>query len=310
MRLTGSRKTATYLVFITSVVIYSILTLGIPPAPSVLQDYNISELTARLLTLSIALPFMVIWFVALVGAMSFRQYAERIKDSSDGKAMHAISTGLLGLALWLPSTGIIGSGSQLLYRNYPELTAPLIRFDNYFNLLVLCVSIGFIYYGSSKLVRSLSHPEYTWRQWFMLAIGLTVIAGYIFLVFSDPAREAPTQQIRIATYYLPDWLIAFTVILPRVVMWFFGLLAVRNIYIYAKYVKGTIYRRGFTQIALGVSGVIVSLILLRIEQTLTLLYSTSLTYLLFAIYSTLVIMAVGYVLIARGAQKLQRIEDV
>lgn len=305
-----AKRRFAYTAFAVFAVIYSILTLGVRPSPQLLQLYHISELAARVFSLTVVLPFLVIWLVALVGSSYLVSYTSKLRDGMDAKAFRTISYGILGLTFWLPFTGILGSLGKLLYRNDPTLTPVIIRFQNYANLFWIGVSFILIYLGSRLLVRIVNNPPYTSRQWTYASLTLGVILAYVLFVLQDPARVAPPPGVSVATFYTSDWITFLTLILPRCVVWVLSFMAVRNILVYASCVKGSIYRSSMQLLGWGLSGVVVSFIFLRFLETLTVQINNSLAFLLLAIYLILLGMGLGYLGIARGAKQLQKIEEV
>jgi threonine/homoserine/homoserine lactone efflux protein len=94
-------------------------------------------------------------------------------------------------------------------------------------------------------------------------------------------------------------------------MWFWGMQAVMNMYIYRLKVKGRLYRSALSTLANGFGAVVFLSVVLRCVQSMTSLFDQlSLGLVLLIIYILLIIISVGYVLIAMGAKQLQRIEEL
>jgi hypothetical protein len=89
-----------------------------------------------------------------------------------------------------------------------------------------------------------------------------------------------------------------------------GLIAAFDLHVYTGKVKGLIYRKGWTQVALGIAWIIVTIIILQyISAVSARVGNMSLGWVLLLVYAILGVMAVGYILIALGAKKLMRIEE-
>ena len=87
--------------------------------------------------------------------------------------------------------------------------------------------------------------------------------------------------------------------------------AAYNLYLYRKGVKGPIYKKALNDLASGLSWIIITVIVLRCFESISSeLTQLSLGLILLVIYVLLVFISGGYVLISRGAKKLQMIEEV
>ena len=147
-------------------------------------------------------------------------------------------------------------------------------------------------------------------EWGVLSY-IIFAALYCFLVFHDPTRSVPSRTVAVASYYEPDWLLTLTIIIPRLLMWYLGFRAVYNILVFRDKVKGALYKSALNSLARGLIGVVITVIILRTTQSLAATLSTiSIGLILVIIYALLIIIAVSYGLIARGAKNLQKLEDL
>lgn len=279
------------------------------PNPQILEKYHISLDQIHVLTLTVMIPYIIIWFIGLVGYMRLKLYVDALGDSDDGRGFQKILYGILLLVLWLPTSVLLSGVATGYYGNHPEATAEQIRIVNYFNVVVLVPAFYFIYAGSKKLglVAKVKTHGLTQRQSLLFMIFAVL---YTFLVLSDTYRQVAPDSTTVATYYEPDWLIVLTIIIPRLVTWFIGLAAVANIMLYRQKVKGAIYRLALKYLAAGIGIVVVTIIVLRALQSLTsVLGHWSLGLLFLLVYALLVILGTGYVCIAKGASRLLKIEE-
>lgn len=301
------KLTALFLLFSAIYLAQSVL---IKPDQTALDKYHISASQAVALGLTVAIPYIVIWFIALLGYLRLRSYAESIADSQDGAAFTIISCGVGLLALWLPISAIIGGFSTHYYAVHPSATATMVILNNYLNLALLFPGFLITYCGTRKLLAVINKSRPALPQKVML-LFICFAVLYTFLVLHDPARLAPTHAVTTAAYYLPDWLIVTTLVIPRLVMWFLGIQAVYNMYWYRQKVKGSIYKQALDHVAQGVGGVVLSTIVLYCVQSLSSpLNQLNLALLLLVVYLLLIIVSIGYLLIAQGAKKLQRLEEL
>ncbi len=308
MLLKNKKLTSLYVLLI---VIYLLQTLAAPVSKLTLSKYHISVTQLRLLSLTIALPYIVIWSVALLGYLRLDNYIRLIQNYKDGVAFRTISRGILWLGLWLPISTILNNFFFEYYSAHQGATANLVRLNNYLNLIILFGGFWLLYKGSGQLLGLVkSRPSLsTYQTLTLVYIVFSVL--YVFLTLQDVARRYPTHTVATATYYEPDWLIVLTLIIPRLLYWFIGAQAVQNIFLYRKKVKGRLYRQALNNLAMGLGGVVTVTILLRCLQSLaTPLERLSLGLLLSIVYVLLILISVGYILIAKGTKRLQQLEEL
>lgn len=296
--------------FVLFSAIYLIQAVFTEPDQAALDKYNISAAQAVLLGLTIAIPYVVIWFFALLGYVRLRFYTESIRHSEDGEAFTMISRGVAWLALWLPVSAVAGGLVSRHYTAHPEAAPLMVMLNNYLNLALLFPAFLLTYLGATKLLGVVKRLHAALPPWLFL-VFIAFAALYTFLVLHDPARQVPTDGVTVAAYYLPDWLIVTSFVIPRLIMWFLGIQAVYYVYLYSRKIKGSIYRQALSHLAQGIGGVVLATIVLRGVQSLSSpLSQANLAVLLIIIYLLLIVLSVGYVLIAKGARNLQRLEDL
>lgn len=296
--------------FILLSIAYLALSVLLPADKTTLARYHITKGQDVALTFTVTIPYLIIWFVALVGYSRFKAYTETIAKSKDGAALQTVATGILWLALWLPLSAVLGTIINGYYNAHKSTTPTLVNINNYLNIIILFVSFWFIYEGSNRLLKVIKKPSLRIPQ-ALAMLFITFSAYYLFLVLHDPARQFPTHHVAVAAYYLPDWLIVLLIVIPRLFTWYLGIQAVYNIYLYRKGVKGPIYKQGLNDLASGLGWVIITIIILRCFESLSSqLTKLSLGLVLLLVYALLALVAVGYFLIAKGAKSLQRIEEI
>jgi hypothetical protein len=94
-------------------------------------------------------------------------------------------------------------------------------------------------------------------------------------------------------------------------MWFIGLFAAYEIHLFRKTVRGILYKKGLELLSIGIGMAVLSSISIQyLTSLLGRLNRLSLSTTLLIIYSLLVWLAAAYILIALGAKKLRKIEEV
>ena len=299
-------------VYVGAAAVYVSLIFLVPTEAATLERYKLSEFRADLLSLSIAIPLLVIWFAAFYGYDKFKHYAQTIGSAPDGHAFNYIANGLGILAIGLPITSILSSLSNFLTVDSPDLIPATTIIRNYVSILIPLAAFWFIYKGSQQLTKVASRRKKQSRHNDSVAMLTAFLAVfYTYLIFQNPNREVPDGDAWRATYYLPDLLVLFTIILPYLYIWLLGFRAVLNISTYMSSVKGVLYKQMLGHLAKGLTGIIlISIVLQLLVNFGSLFRSMSLAPLLGIIYLLLTAMAVGYVYVAAGAKRLQKIEEV
>lgn len=287
--------------------IYLVMTFTAPITSNV---YNLSVLQLRVLQISLVIPIILIWTASVYGASRFRRYAELIKGTADGKGLRLISQGLLLLAFGTIVSSLVGT-LQAYAREGGWLPAFVI-IRNYLNIVLPLAAYWLMLKGSTLLVTLSKAEASASKLGLKLHVPYVLLASlYVYLVFQDPKRLQPVTETGTATYYLPDWLILFTIIVPYLVAWGFGIAAALNVRSYLDSVKGVIYKQALSKLSQGLAAVVVFSILIQLLSAVgTVFQDWGLGAILVLIYVIVALWAVGYIFIAQGAKKLSKIEEV
>lgn len=300
-----------YLLWAGFGIIYALLILIIPPDASALRRYSLSVNQARLLSLSFVLPSIAIWFAAFYGYVQCRAYAHIIRKNPDGRAISNIATGLMYLAIGLPVSAIATNLLSYVGAKSPHLTPTTTIIRNYIALLVVFIGFWTIHRGAQMLTKTIKkRPAEPWQA----GLGLLFIvfcAVYCYITLTNPARQFPTAEVGRAAYYFSDFWLITTIVVPYLLVWFWGYRSAHHLYLYTKKVPGVLYKQSLLLLALGIGTVVISSMFIRFLVSLTtILDALTLRYLLGLLYVFLFIIAAGYVLIAMGAKKMKKMEEV
>jgi hypothetical protein len=297
-------KSKIFYLYVVLVIVYAGLTLLLPAPIQTLHRYHLSILELRLLDITIIVPLALIWLAGFYGYAKLKTYSMGIRRARDGRHVDKIASGVLLLVLWLPLSSIVANLLHFIAYKHPSTTAATVVIDNYFNLLVPLAGFIVIGIGVEGLAR-LARLHLIHRSLNILA-GILVVVGvfYSYLVVS-------TDNRLLSLYHLPLAVVLLTLVVPYIYMWYMGLLAAYKLYLYRQKVAGVVYRKSWGLLAFGISAIIGIQIVLQCIVTLTTqLNRLSLGWLLIFIYILLILIAIGYVLIAQGAKNLQKIEEV
>ncbi len=290
--------------YVVLVVLYAAGTLFIPPAAGTLQKYHVTLSHLRALDMTVILLYAAIWLCALYGFYNLYCYHQLIKKNKDGKSLAKVTTGIGFLAYWLPVSSVFSLYTNYWGRSHPGMAGAIAISHNYLSLLMPL--IGFVYIGlGARGLSELAKQRPTLRATNILA-AVTILIGivYVHLV-------SVTHNRLNSIYHMPIVWILLTLVAPYIYMWFTGLFAMYEIYIYRLKIAGIVYRSSWRLLALGLGVIVVGSIVIQYLTTASHnLTRLSLNWVLLLVYLLLILLAVGYVCIAMGIRNLRKIEEV
>jgi hypothetical protein len=275
-------------------------------APMDGTDYHLSYTVFFLLKLTVALPVLGIWMMALFGARRFRRYALLIQDSPDGTALVVVVHGLLIMIFGLIAQSIIGV--VLPYLVQTAFLDRAVFIQNHVPVAMSLVGFLFIFAGSRRLAKSAGLTLSAEHSFGLLMpyLALGAIFGWYFYGHFE----------RVVTNGVPSFstgrtMALWTIAFPSVITWLVGVLAVAHIYEYANHVPGNIYRKALRNLVRGIAlSLGLSVLLQFLALNLGFFNRLGLGPVLVIVYLLLAFYALGFVFIARGARALMRIEEV
>ncbi|MBA2279475.1 hypothetical protein H0V99_03505 [Candidatus Saccharibacteria bacterium] len=293
------------IIFVLLVLGYISLALLLPSDPSVLEKYQITQSQAKMLSLTIVIPFSIIYFSALYGYLRFRLYADSVRRTKEGKHLKELANGLMVLAFYLPIGSIVGSLINYLKFKQPDIVPLTTIFRNYLTLLFAAVALYWIAKGADGLFGTLKNRKINIPATLLLLGPIVLACIYTWLLTTQDSGGIKSA------YYLPDWLKVATLAIPYVFVWCIGLKAALHLYIYKDSVKGIVYKRAFDNLAKGIGVIIIISVFVQMITTMNeQLNRLNLTPLLGIVYFLVALYALGYGLVARGSIKLKLIEEV
>lgn len=274
--------------------------------------YNLSTAQIRLIIASFILPIVAIWFIAVYGGVHFKKYVRTVQTSDEGKALNQIANGLLVLSFGL----IVTSGLSTI-KGYFHTDVQLKTFTvfiNYINLVVQLAVYWLMFSGSNGLVK-FKHTKvddtYSRRQSFIFSLTAGIVALYSYMMFRNVYRQNSPDIRTINSFFLPDSLLLTTIVMPYAIVWVLASATILNLLTYLQTATGVVYRQAIKRLMLGLVTVVGFSILMSVLSTLSSLFSgASLKLILIFVYVILVAYAVGFIIIASGAKRLAKIEEV
>lgn len=299
-------KKAYIWIFLTLLAIYIALAFILPTNPQTLSRYDLSQLQARLLNLTIVLPLSLIYLSALYGFIHVDSYAKKIIKSKEGPHFKNLATGLMVLAFSLPVMSVLGSLRSYARHSLPDLAPSITIVRNYVVLAMVFVAILLIAKGAEGLSNTLKRRATNEQLSLYGIVGPVLLASvYTWLIIAQ-GHSTPGDE----PYYLPDWLLIITFVVPYVFIWCVGIWAAIHLRRYQDGVNGIVYKRAINHLAMGIGVIILISIFLQSLTSLGGVVSRlDLTPLLMVVYFLIGLYVVGYGLVARGAKELKQIEE-
>jgi hypothetical protein len=289
---------------------YAVLSFLAPPAASS-SRYGLTLTQINLVRLTIVLPLLFIWLTSLYSVVHFHRYARIIKNSPEGSAFRKITTGLWMLLLVIILPSLVNAVANF-YPNSQAAAQFSTVIRNYISVVFYLVGFWYLWQASLDFLRSVPGVEPSMRDRNYSLSGVAILVLLLtWFILHNPFRTESVDPVVRATYYLPDPLIFLTIVIPYGLIWALGALTIINFRTFTKHVSGLIYREIFSSVTLGITTTLLLLIGLQfLSQANAALGHATFSVILIIIYLLLLAIAVGYLLIARGARKLTVIEEV
>lgn len=272
-------------------------------------QYRLSALEYHVLLLALILPSIVVWVAAFYSYAKLEEYARSVMKTSEGPAFARLATGLKWLAWSLPITAIVTLVFSSISSYSPGFHSTAIIITNYLSLGLPLVAFSIIGTASRAMVE---HAKLSLSSASIRSILIIFITGgvlYCYFTFSNFNLTSLGSTNN--PYYLPAWLLVVSIVIPYLYAWFVGLLAAYEINSFSNNVSGLFYRRPLRLLAGGLWTVIFSSVALQYSSTLAPnIDHLLLNYHLILISIFKIIGGVGYLMIALGASRLKKIEDI
>jgi hypothetical protein len=301
-------KSRQLIIFLLLILAYICLVFIFPADPAILKKYHLSYSQAILLNFTVLIPLAAVWLSAFYGYITFRGYAEKIKDSTDGRILHKLSTGLMVLAFSLPILAVVGSTFNYLAMGNPDYLKVAVVIRHVIAVGLPLAAFIIISDATEELASQIKRRANIFKNHRLMSF-IIIVAGSIFswIIVTLVEHNAAPKNI----YSFPVWFVVLFTVVPYLYLWYRGIMAAYNLQFYRKHVKGHLYKKSFAYLALGLATVIGLAITIQLLSVLTpQLQRLHFTPLLFIVYTLVALYALGYGLIAVGAKKLTKIEEV
>lgn len=288
--------------------VYIALTLASPPSESSL---GLSPEARVILRLTLIIPYMLTWLVAVVAWYHFRKFTEAAKRKKipSYEAFRYISAGLGLLILDLILIPIF-SEARDVWGGSEDMAILLTLLSNYSHIALPLLAFGSMYIGSRKLAQSSRHYS-TLRSRVLPSLLATslFISLFSMALFNNPSRQEAIPSSVFANYYISDPIIILTIITPLFVTWLLGLQTALNTEQYVHSLLQPRWQKAIIHFFHGLLAVLGSSIIL---QSVTAFGSQAaqqinLALLLAVLYLFIIVQAAGYLFIRTSAKQLHRL---
>jgi hypothetical protein len=149
------RRRNYYVPLLIASVIYIVATFLAPLGPN---RFNLTPSKTHLLQITIILPVIMIWAIAVYGAERFKSYSHNIKKYKDGHAMDQIANGITILI----ASSIINAlfGSLRGWAMADGWLSPFTIASNYLNVIIPLIAFWYMFKGSNELMRFVKKRNY------------------------------------------------------------------------------------------------------------------------------------------------------
>lgn len=289
--------------------LFFLLIITLPANHLTMQQYKLSAVQYHTLLLLVELPLVAVWFAAFYGYAKLEQYATAIRDTPEGPAFQQLANGCKWLAWGLPIPSLLTLLLGAIANNHASFHATTIIIGNYAGLIFPLIAFGFISESGRELIQraKLNFTATTAKNIQFIFVVLGVIYCYLIFRHLDLHSIAATNN----QYFLPVWLLVLTLIIPYLYAWFIGLLAAYDILLIARTAKGIFYQQALRLLASGLAVVIATLIAVQyIRSVLPRSGHLSVSATFILVYAIYAATAAGFILMAAGANRLKKIEEI
>jgi len=266
---------------------------------------------ARVASLAIAIASVVIWLLSFYGARRLQEYSQGIKKAPDGEAFTRLAQGVWLLALYLPMRALVKILLNYLVRNHPGLQGAVNDVIIYVTLLLPLVGFVVISQAAWSLAR-LAKVKMSLSEIYTLSlVYITLGVTYSYVSFTAQGHIPPSNWLVTSLDSIPLAFRIVTVIVPYLFMWFIGLLAVYDLYLYQQQVKGIFYRQSLRWLSSGLMAVIVVSIAIQFATAMApSLQKLSFRGVLLLVFGLIIILGAAFAVIAKGVRRLKKLDEV
>jgi hypothetical protein len=297
-------------VYAPLIVIYLALSVVYPTDPATIARRGLSIGEARFIALTVAVPLVIVWLFAFYGSWRLKAYAKSIEQHPDGAAFIKLATGIQLIALYLPIRSVTKILLNFLAYHHPSLTTATNLIITYINVLIPLVAYMLIGQAAHRLC-VLGKVHVSLRARYSLTLVFSILAVTFCYTSCSSDSLSPSDWLVVTQYNITPALRLLTIVIPYVFMWFVGLMAVYEIASYQTSVKGVFYRQSLRLLSIGLAlEILASIGTQYVTAIASTLRSLPTGLVLSIAYTFLLVVAVAFIMIARGVDRIKKLEEV
>lgn len=258
MHLSAHVKRILATVYFPLSVAYVVLSYIYPTDPVTMIDRHWSYSQARIIALTFAAVYIVIWHFAYFAASELIAYSHSIKQYKDGEAFSLLASALFLIAVYLPFRCLSKISLNYAAHLHPSFTSTSNMIISYINVLFPLAIYAYISMGGSRLFRMVRAKVPFGHVCILALILCTLAATYCYAAFSTSVKLTPSDWMVPINYDIVAPLRILTIVVPYLFMWVIGFIAVYQIYFYQQHVQGIIYKNSLKLLSTGLTMVIVT----------------------------------------------------
>ena len=254
------------------------------------EEIQSSAIKCLLIRMSVTIPELVIWAIALRAAVRFKHYVAGIKQGDDGRSLDYIANGVLILVAYIIA---FTSGSLLveLARGGRHLDLA-VAINNYLPLFIALSSSIYLYVGSRRLVGLVGLVGRSRRRGLRYVVPfLAIVALFAINFYTSAVGLIGDNGVPRFTYSINVLMLSY--VLPYIIVWSLGFLACVNLACYSYHTQGTLYKILFRNLYQGILIIMISLFSAQV-LTISPLTMEVLNPGLIAIYAVLALAVLGF----------------
>ncbi len=290
-------------------VIYIALIFILPPNYVSMHHYRISAAEYRIGVTALALSLIAVWFIAFWASNRLREYSHTIAETNEGKGFRRLSLGSVWLAWSLPVIATAALILNAISDRYPSFHATDVISITYVTLVLTLITFVLMGAAAREMAKAYKLTFSPKHMGLIMLVFLTTGISFCYIVFSHISPQGLTSTRNL--YFMPVWILIISVIIPFLYAWFIGLLAAYQIFLTGLKAKGLLYRQALFLMTAGILIVILCFIALQyIASVVPHSNEVILDYKLILTLIFRLLIGVGFIMLALGARKLKRIEEV
>lgn len=295
--------------YIWLAIFYVALIFLLPANNATRHTYNFSAIEYHVVSFIVALPVLAVWLAAFIGYAQLRAYAASIRKTPEGIYFDQLAEGVTWLAWSLPVSVIVPYVLNAIANSHPGFHASARIISDYIVLILPLIAFSVIAAASRGLLATVK-IKLTLVNARLIIIGFLLL-GVLYCFFTFRHFDLTSLGSSQNPYFLPVWLMVLTITIPYLYAWFLGILAAFELTLFRRHVRGVLYRQPLGLVVGGLLTVILSSVALQyIAGVAPGVGHLLLNFRLMFIMLFRVIGGGGFVLIALGANRLRKIEEV